>query len=98
MTTYSLASERIDRNNPLPYYVQLRQLLLRHITDGQLAPGELLPSEAELCEMFDVSRTVVRQAVGELVNAGRLRRQQGCQVAVMVRLSDKLQAIIMRLV
>lgn len=77
MSTYSLASERIDRNNRLPYYVQLRQLLLRHITDGQLAPGELLPSEADLCEMFDISRTVVRQAVGELVNEGRLRRQRG---------------------
>lgn len=77
MITQSLGSDRIDKNNPLPYYEQLRQLLLRHITGGELAPGDLLPSEAELCEMYAVSRTVIRQAVGELVNEGRLRRQRG---------------------
>lgn len=67
----------IDKSSPLPYYEQLRQLLLRQIAEDGLEPGALLPSEAELCERYDVSRTVVRQAVGELVNEGRLRRHRG---------------------
>lgn len=67
----------IDRNSPVPYYEQLRQVLLQLVEDDGLRPGDLLPSEAELCETYGVSRTVVRQAVGELVNEGRLRRERG---------------------
>lgn len=76
-TSQLLSLDRIDKNNPLPYYEQLRQLILRHITGGELVPGDLLPSETELCEMYAVSRTVIRQAIGELVNEGRLQRQRG---------------------
>jgi GntR family transcriptional regulator len=68
---------RISKGSPMPYYEQLKQLLVQGIERDSLEPGAMLPSEAELCERYGVSRTVVRQAVGELVNEGRLYRMRG---------------------
>lgn len=42
-----------------------------------LRPGDLIPTENELCEKYGVSRSVVRQAISSLVNEGRLSRHQG---------------------
>jgi len=67
----------IDHNARLPYYEQLKQLIVREISRDNLEPGHLMPSEAEMCARYGVSRTVVRQAVGELVNEGVLRRMRG---------------------
>lgn len=39
--------------------------------------GHLLPSEIELARQFQVSRTTVRQAIGDLVASGYVVRQQG---------------------
>ena len=52
-------SGTIDKGSPVPFYYQLRQLLERAVADGVLAPGEQIPTEASLCERYDVSRTVV---------------------------------------
>lgn len=41
------------------------------------APGTMLPTERELAERFQTSRTTVRQALAELVAEGRLDRVQG---------------------
>ncbi len=60
----------IDRNSPLPMYYQLKGLLLRQIRDKALAPGDALPSEMELIDAYEVSRTTVRQAIAELVKDG----------------------------
>lgn len=43
----------------------------------ELEPGSPIPSERELCAMFDVSRTTVRTAIGRLVAEGVLQRDQG---------------------
>src|SRR5262245_50501483 len=41
------------------------------------SPGDPLPSEAELCERFSVSRMTVRQALAELTNDGLVVRRRG---------------------
>lgn len=41
------------------------------------APEARMPSDAELCERFDVSRMTARQAVQELVNDGIVYRKRG---------------------
>lgn len=61
----------------MPYYAQLRELLEADIRAGRLAVGAQLPSEAELCSSYDVSRTVVRQALLELANEGLISRIKG---------------------
>jgi GntR family transcriptional regulator len=49
---------------------------LRSLVDGA-RPGDPLPSEAELCERFSVSRMTVRQALAELTNDGLVERRRG---------------------
>jgi GntR family transcriptional regulator, arabinose operon transcriptional repressor len=51
--------------------------LRNEITNGNLAPGARLPSEAQLTEMFGISRGPVRQALGVLVNEGIIERIHG---------------------
>ena len=67
----------IERDTRLPYYEQLKQLILHEIARDNLEVGHLMPSESEMCQRYGVSRTVVRQAVGELVNEGVLQRMRG---------------------
>jgi GntR family transcriptional regulator len=67
----------IDRSNPVPYYIQVRDALQTRIQDGSWHPGDQIPGEPELCRMFDVSRTVIRQALNDLVYRGLLIRKKG---------------------
>jgi len=67
----------IDHSSPLPYYFQLKELLIEEIKKGRLKPGQQIPSEFKLCEQFRVSRTVVRQAISSLVQNGHLNREKG---------------------
>ncbi|MDO9418372.1 FadR/GntR family transcriptional regulator [Pararhizobium sp.] len=51
--------------------------LSEKISSGALQPGAQLPTEAELCAEYDVSRTVVREAVVRLQSEGLVVRRQG---------------------
>jgi GntR family transcriptional regulator len=72
----SLSSYKIDKTSPIPLYYQLKEILSKWIKDN-LRPGDIIPSEKELCEIFQVSRSVVRQALGILMNEGFINRQRG---------------------
>ena len=52
---------------------ELRQAIL----GGTFGPGSQLPTEAELCETFGVSRTVVREALRVLEDEGLVTRRHG---------------------
>lgn len=56
--------------------------LLDQIRSGKLGPGAQLPTEAELCDSFAVSRTVVREAVARLRAEGMVVPRQGKGVFV----------------
>ncbi len=71
----TLSDRRIDKETPIPLYYQLKEILRDHISSSQ--PGELIPTEKELCDHFDISRPTVRQAINELVNEGYLHRSKG---------------------
>ncbi|MFQ5848306.1 MAG: FadR/GntR family transcriptional regulator [Candidatus Methylomirabilales bacterium] len=47
------------------------------IADGKLRPGDQLPSERELSEMFKVSRASVREAIRALESLGFIEIRQG---------------------
>lgn len=68
---------QIDKKSPLPIYYQIESYLKQQIDEGFLQPGDLIPSEREFSETYDVSRMTVRQAIKNLVNDGYLHRQKG---------------------
>jgi DNA-binding FadR family transcriptional regulator len=47
------------------------------ILSGSLAPGDLLPSEREISAELDVSRSVVREALGRLASLGLVQSVHG---------------------
>jgi GntR family transcriptional regulator len=67
----------LDRAGPLPLYFQLRQAVLREIREGGLAPGDRLPTEAEMERRYGVSRSTIRQALNDLAAEGLIHRIQG---------------------
>ncbi len=67
----------LDREAPLPLYVQLRDALLREIREGGLQPGDRFPSEAAIRDRYRVSRATVRQALADLEAGGVIRKVQG---------------------
>lgn len=67
----------VERGSAVPYYAQMKAILVADLESGRLEPGDRLPGEHDLCDRFGVSRTVVRQALGELEAEGRLRRHKG---------------------
>jgi DNA-binding FadR family transcriptional regulator len=52
-------------------------VLLDRIVSGELEPGSLLPTETRLCEVFSVSRTVIREVVKILEQKGLVHAKQG---------------------
>jgi len=67
----------ISRYQPAPLYAQLKQSILKALSDGILKPGDKLPTEEELCDRFAISRPVVRQAYSELISEGIITRVKG---------------------
>ncbi|MFA5664598.1 FadR/GntR family transcriptional regulator [Castellaniella sp.] len=61
------------------------QWLKQEITLGHIEEGGRLPSEKELCEQFQVSRSVVREAISQLKSAGLVSSHQGRGVFVHKR-------------
>ncbi len=51
--------------------------LQRLVTEGQLQPGDKLPSERELCRMFQVGRSSIRDAIRHLQTLGVVRSRHG---------------------
>ncbi|SDT77726.1 winged helix-turn-helix domain-containing protein [Actinoplanes derwentensis] len=60
----------IDHSADRAVFRQLADLLRRQIESGDLAPGDILPSELRLAEDHKLSRTTVRQAIGQLRSEG----------------------------
>lgn len=60
-----------------PLWSQLADTLRAAIDGGDFHPGSCLPSEAEINEIFGVSRTTTRSAMQQLVNEGLIKRKPG---------------------
>lgn len=76
MTQFTL-NTNINRDSYIPLYIQVIDSLRDYIENNKFPPGYQLPGEAELCRVFDVSRTVIRQALQELEYKGLIYRSKG---------------------
>lgn len=82
------AVPKLDRSSPIPLYVQIKQRLLAVIATWDEGDTRFY-GDNELCQMFDVSRMTVRQAVQELVNDGFLTRTRGSGTFVPIPKIDE---------
>jgi GntR family transcriptional regulator, transcriptional repressor for pyruvate dehydrogenase complex len=62
---------------------RVAEVISEEITSGRLSAGDRLPTEVQLVKQLGVSRTVVREAVSRLRNAGLVEPRQGAGVFVL---------------
>lgn len=55
----------------------IAEVLQQNILSGHYAPGDRLPSEADLCTHFAVSRPTLREALGRLSASGLIQSRRG---------------------
>jgi DNA-binding GntR family transcriptional regulator len=65
-----------------PLYRTLASTLRDRIAAGDFAPGAALPTEHELCALYDVSRHTAREALRLLSEAGLIERRRGAGTIV----------------
>lgn len=65
-----------------PLYMQVKNIMLKKLNDGEYQVGEIIPSETELEKLFKVSRITVRLAIDEIVQMGKLEKKRGIGTVV----------------
>ena len=78
--------DTIDREKRQKLYVQLYSVLKGKIEKNEWTVGTQIPTEDELCKIYDVSKATVKLAVLELAREGYLKRKQGKGTFVCKRL------------
>ena len=78
MTESSLAA--LDPDDPRPPYVQVASIVRAAILTGRIAPGERLPSQAQLSQRYGVARMTIQQSLRQLKDEGLIVSRQGSGV------------------
>jgi len=68
---------KVDPKSKIPLYGQIERNLRDLVINGHLKPGQTMPAEWDLVELYGVSRLTVRRALDELVRQNWLERKQG---------------------
>ena len=61
----------------MPLYFKIEIDLRKKIMNGDYKPGDIMPSERNLVEAYQVSRLTVREAINRLVAQGLVVKKQG---------------------
>ncbi|OPA75123.1 hypothetical protein BVG16_21160 [Paenibacillus selenitireducens] len=69
--------KNVSRNNPVPLYFQVSQIIENEVKAGTFKPGDLFSTEEELQQRFNVSRSTIRKAIDDLKQRGWLIQQVG---------------------
>lgn len=67
----------IEPADVIPLYHQVKESLALQIASGRWRAGEELPSEADLCGFYGVSRGTLRRAISDLSQQGLVSSRQG---------------------
>ena len=68
-----------------PRYLQVCDDLVAMIRGGRVAIGDLLPTELELCDRFDISRHTAREALRRVEAMGLVERRRGSGTRVIAK-------------
>lgn len=79
---------------PRKPHEEVASALAALIADRNLQPGDRLPTEAELCRQFGVSRTLIREAVKVLQTLGMVTARRGSGHYVQRRPSAVITEVI----
>ncbi len=72
-----MTTKTIDRESQQKLYVQMISIIREKIEKREWPAGSQIPTEDELCRIYEVSKATVRMAIAELVRDGYLRKFQG---------------------
>ena len=75
----------IDRNSFIPYYIQIKQVVLDRIHNGIYPYNKLLPSESTLAKEFSVTRVTIRKALDLLRQESIISSSKGIGWTVVQR-------------
>ena len=67
----------IDFESKVPLYYQLKEQIKQNILDGEYSEGDLIPSEREFSDSYELSSTTIRRALNDLVQENFLERKAG---------------------
>lgn len=79
---HAMPTSDIDMSQFVPHYRRIMIDIIGKISNGELCPGEQLPSTPALADQYGVSVGTVRSAIVRLVEARWLRSHQGLGVYV----------------
>jgi len=65
----------LDKTIPIPLYYQLIEVIQNYINEHD--DSFPIPTENDLCKIYEISRPTVRQAINELVTEGLIIREKG---------------------
>ncbi len=67
----------IDFESKIPLYYQLKEQIKLNILSGEYQEGDLIPSEREFSDNYELSSTTIRRALNDLVQENFLERKAG---------------------
>ncbi len=74
----------------VPLYIQLKEMILQRIADGEYLPGERIPSEREMATTYKINRMTVKNAINSLVKEGVLCKVKNTGVYVKKKQSSRM--------
>ena len=81
--------EKLDfGKGAVPLYIQIKKIIKDKILSKEYAPGDSLPSEAQLQEIFHVSRITARQAIAQLESEMCIRDSGSIVVGITAGLEE----------
>lgn len=78
----------------VPSYIKVYEKIKEDILNGTYPIGSLIPREADLCDLFGVSRTTIRKAMARIEQEGFVHIRQGSGTEVLdYRTTQKLNHV-----
>lgn len=77
LLTYQELNNAVNNESYLPKYLKIKNQIEEVINQGEIKPGDKLPTESELTGKYNVSRHTVRKALNILQQEGLLEKKQG---------------------